>query len=532
MSQTTQATEPFSQGYIDSRAEAEAMAISSRIFSKFQKPRAFLHRLETKTLDYRILISSHQPGTILLAGDEWITVYPKSLGSDDHIWQCMAIPQTCQSVRCEIRAPIQCSVWYDTSADAVQVANRSEAPLEFQPHILPGADEAQPENLLVNQKGTAVINPGLWICISGASLDLQIQVFPRKSFLSLVHRRPREGRARAERRRSALSCSSEHAPYPPSLKVVRPLRSLESMSDGETALARGSSGDFTLTRIRTTSDTRAARLFEAEHSAYPGHIIVVKALRFRPEKNSSRINDWKREYGAHRKLEHKHIVKLLGGDVHLGALFLSKVDAFDLGTSQWCDRKGDNRFRGTPADARRVLQDMAAALRYLHDEELLLHNDIKPANILYDKKDGARLADFGLATRMMSPPSSGGTPWYVPPEFLSRKERKAPADVFALVIVMIYLLGYIAIPEFSMRTKPWMIAEVHDRSASPAAKAMASWLRWVRDARGQLEKATDVTAPLVLRMLEPFPRRRITACELDTAIQNTRARRYALRERS
>ncbi|KAK2036913.1 kinase-like protein, partial [Colletotrichum somersetense] len=218
----------------------------------------------------------------------------------------------------------------------------------------------------------------------------------------------------------------------------------------------------------------------------------------------------------------RHIVELLGGDAHLRGLFLEKVDAPDLGRRDWCGLKGDKQFRDTLADARRVLQDMAAALEYLHEKEIL-HNDIKPANILNNKTNGAVLADVGLATGLTSAPSSWGTPWYVPPEFLWRRQRGAPADLFALGIVMMYLLGYIAIPECEQQAKTWLIAQVHGASASPAAMAMVNWLRVVRDTRKELQEATDRTAQLVLGMLEQRSQDRITACELDTAIQSIRA---------
>ncbi|KAK2771381.1 Calcium/calmodulin-dependent protein kinase type 1 [Colletotrichum kahawae] len=217
----------------------------------------------------------------------------------------------------------------------------------------------------------------------------------------------------------------------------------------------------------------------------------------------------------------EHIVELLGGEIELGALFLRRVDARDLGKSEWCNRGGDWRFRGTCADAKRVLQNMASALRYLHDSNLV-HNDVKPANILYHRQKGAKLVDFGLATRLGSAASTGGTPWYLPPEFLSRKQRGAPADVFALGIVMAYLLGCIAIPDCGREAKMWLIAQVHGNSGSPAAKAMADWLRIVNEVRRNLQDNNDPAHQLVLRMLTQRPKDRITAWDLDAKISAVR----------
>jgi len=89
---------------------------------------------------------------------------------------------------------------------------------------------------------------------------------------------------------------------------------------------------------------------------------------------------------------------------------------------------------------------MARALQHLREKKVL-HNDIKPSNILYGEETGAVLIDFGLGTLEGSLPSSGGTPCYVAPEYLNKRRREAAAEVWALGIVMIYLLKLVPIPD-------------------------------------------------------------------------------------
>lgn len=211
-------------------------------------------------------------------------------------------------------------------------------------------------------------------------------------------------------------------------------------------------------------------------------------------------------------------MELLGGDAHLGCLFLGRINAHDLGKPYWCDLGSNMHFKGRTRDAERILRDIAGALCYLHHQKVV-HNDVKPANILYRRGNGAVLIDFGHATSTDYSPPSGGTPWYPPPEFLSRKKRGPPSDVFALGVVMIFLLGHIAIPESGQQSKSWRIAQVNSESASSATIAMATWLGVIQDARQSLEVATDRTTQLVVRMLKPRPRERITARELDTILQ-------------
>src|ERR1700757_2711318 len=106
---------------------------------------------------------------------------------------------------------------------------------------------------------------------------------------------------------------------------------------------------------------------------------------------------------------------------------------------------------------------MAQALQYVHQKGII-HNDIKPANILYDHDRGAILIDFGLSTQVGSPLCTGGTPWYMAPEFLADKKRGPPADILALGVVALYLLRHTSLPEWTgpkhHKMLDWRIAQV------------------------------------------------------------------------
>ncbi|KAG7148496.1 Membrane-associated tyrosine- and threonine-specific cdc2-inhibitory like protein [Verticillium longisporum] len=100
------------------------------------------------------------------------------------------------------------------------------------------------------------------------------------------------------------------------------------------------------------------------------------------------------------------------------------------------------------ADALRVMVDMATALLYIH-EQGIVHNDVKPANILYSPTRGAVLIDFGLLSELSDKTRiyNGGSPWYVPPDYLTTGERGPSGDVFALGVVMLFLLRRLAAEE-------------------------------------------------------------------------------------
>lgn len=143
-------------------------------------------------------------------------------------------------------------------------------------------------------------------------------------------------------------------------------------------------------------------------------------------------------------------------------------------------------FTGTTDDAIRVLGDMASALDYLATQNIS-HNDIKPANILYDGARGAVLIDFGIASFMGGEECSGGTAWYVPPEFQNPKHRlKQPGserDIFALGVTLLYLLNKTPLPErVGCRFDLWKVEE----DANEASQ-MRAWLDEVRRMSSQLQ---------------------------------------------
>lgn len=106
--------------------------------------------------------------------------------------------------------------------------------------------------------------------------------------------------------------------------------------------------------------------------------------------------------------------------------------------------------------SRRMVADLVAALKYLHDK-MIVHRDIKPENLLVVNLDNdgeaksLKLGDFGLAQLVSEPLFTVcGTPTYVAPEILAETGYGVKVDVWATGVIMyILLVGY---PPFSSRT--------------------------------------------------------------------------------
>jgi len=91
-----------------------------------------------------------------------------------------------------------------------------------------------------------------------------------------------------------------------------------------------------------------------------------------------------------------------------------------------------------------VMLDITAALHHAH-ESGIIHRDVKPANILIDKRTGiAKLADFGVVkapwVALTQDGSTVGSPGYMAPEQLDGRGSDARSDLFSLGIVLYQML--------------------------------------------------------------------------------------------
>lgn len=204
-------------------------------------------------------------------------------------------------------------------------------------------------------------------------------------------------------------------------------------------------------------------------------------------------------------VEQASVVRLHDHDSRFLALYMENIDAPSL--AEYCNPRAPSpRCTLTRADVTRIQSEMATALYYIHCQGFV-HNDIKPSNILFSQARGAVLIDFGLSTELTeSGMHTGWTPWYVPPEFRRGGKRGPPlaGDVFALGVVMLYVLGKLLLPELYAPRLQWRIADAL-KPASDAARAMGEWQDIVQNASEQLNGASYMLEELVKLMVEREP---------------------------
>ena len=150
-----------------------------------------------------------------------------------------------------------------------------------------------------------------------------------------------------------------------------------------------------------------------------------------------------REARALARLSHPNIVAVHEfGQVNGMPFFIMEfVDGMNL-------RQLERTRKLSAREALQIVPQICEALQFAHDEGIV-HRDIKPDNILLDKKGRVKIADFGIAKLMGRDAEADltatkgiiGTPNYMAPEQVEKPETvDHRADIFALGVVFYEML--------------------------------------------------------------------------------------------
>jgi len=161
-----------------------------------------------------------------------------------------------------------------------------------------------------------------------------------------------------------------------------------------------------------------------------------------------------------------------------------------------------------PLEAARVTRDLARGLEHMHDQGVL-HRDLKPGNVLFDKAGTPMLVDLGIA-KLMGEESltiSGdilGTPSYMSAEqILGQRAKLGPrADVYSLGVLLFRMLC----GQLPFRAKN-LVQLVTTVATAPAP-----------DPRDFAPEVPDALAELCLQLLEKEPEARMSARELGARL--------------
>ncbi|MGW7331983.1 protein kinase domain-containing protein [Streptomyces sp. NPDC054840] len=228
--------------------------------------------------------------------------------------------------------------------------------------------------------------------------------------------------------------------------------------------------------------------------------VAIKTLHSDLGREQSFRERFRREAQAVAKLSHTNIVSVFDtgeGEVTFGGaaagdgavmpyIVMEYVEGRPLGSVLEEDIR---QYGAMPADkALKVTADVLAALETSH-EMGLVHRDIKPGNVMVNKRGVVKVMDFGIARAMQSGVTSMtqtgmvvGTPQYLSPEQALGRGVDARSDLYSVGIMLFQLLtgripfdadSPLAIAYAHVQEEPVAPSSVN-RSLTPAMDALVA----------------------------------------------------------
>ena len=147
------------------------------------------------------------------------------------------------------------------------------------------------------------------------------------------------------------------------------------------------------------------------------------------------------EYRLLKSLNHLQIPRAIDLIEEDGFSYLIRGYAPGVSLAQWVKARGASSER----EAARVTLNLCDLVSYLHSRKPpVIHRDIKPENVILSSDGTVRLIDFDIA-RQFDPAAATDTTFMgtiatAPPEQYGYAQTDARSDVYALGILLIYLL--------------------------------------------------------------------------------------------
>lgn len=247
-----------------------------------------------------------------------------------------------------------------------------------------------------------------------------------------------------------------------------------------------------------------------------GRTVALKVIATQFAADPAFRERFRRESQLAASLDHPNIVTIYEAGEDAGRLFVSMRLVDGLNLRQIVDAEG-------PLPAGRavaVVAQVAAALDAAHVAGLV-HRDVKPANILTERRAGtehAYLSDFGLVKRVGADPELTGTAgWvgsvdYVAPEQVYGGPVDARTDIYALgVVLYVAVTGLVPFPRADIAsklyatvnegvpairlTRPDVPAELDSVVARATAKDPAARFASAGELAGAARRALSTTSP-------------------------------------
>lgn len=230
-----------------------------------------------------------------------------------------------------------------------------------------------------------------------------------------------------------------------------------------------------------------------------GRLVALKTI------SSSLLNDSKtREQFANEvqisaRLNHPNIVTAIDAGEDKGVYYLAVnfIDGEDY------DKRLHREFSISEKEALYVALAVADALKYAWDKHRLIHKDIKPANIMKDKRGGIFLMDLGIAHKVgkftgVAKDVVLGSPFYMSPEQAqANDEIDFRTDIYSLGATLYHMI--VGVPPFEAPDAQQTL-QMHVETPFPAPES-----------RNPNSKISYHTVNLIKKMMQKKPAERFAS---------------------
>src|SRR5579864_2200196 len=169
-------------------------------------------------------------------------------------------------------------------------------------------------------------------------------------------------------------------------------------------------------------------------------LVAIKLIRPELARNPEILQRFKQELILARQITHKNVIRIfdLGQSDGIKFITMDFVEGQDL--------RALLRERGKfPLnEAGRIMLQICRALEAAHAEHVI-HRDLKPQNIMLDRKSRVYVMDFGIARSAHVPGMTQtgaliGTPEYMSPEQARGEKLDERSDIFSLGVIFYEIL--------------------------------------------------------------------------------------------
>lgn len=250
--------------------------------------------------------------------------------------------------------------------------------------------------------------------------------------------------------------------------------------------------------------------------------VAVKVVKHGVAGNDI-LRRFRRERAALAALEHPRIARLIdGGATADGRPYLVMEFVDGVPIDEWCERR-----HLSVRQRMELFLDVCEAVRFAHGR-LVIHRDLKPGNILVNRRGEVKLMDFGIAKVLAPDIAQPGeaqtivserrlTPEYAAPEQVLGESVGTSTDVYALGVVLYELLAGVRPLRFRSSSLAHVQEVVCNEAPPPPSQAARLDAARGREAgpglRARRAQCRGDADAIVMKAMEKSPARRYRSVE-------------------